>query len=122
MKTAELSQAFINAYNQRDADGLRALIADEIEYIRPGGILRESIDHVVAAYEKEWRTADVRVAVRRLVSTNTQVAAEIAIVNQSGDSLFEGGVFHDWNDGKLVRYRAYFDPLPEQLRTTKKGG
>lgn len=111
--SADLSRAFISAYNRRDADAMRALLHPEIEYIRPGGRTRESAAHVIAAYEKEWRLNDVKVAVRRVVEQADAVAIEITVTDASGAPLFAGGVFHDWRDGLLVRYRAYFDPLPD---------
>lgn len=111
--SADLSRAFIDAYNRRDAATMREMLHPDLEYVRPGGRRRDGVEHVMAAYEKEWRQNDVKVAVRRIVEQGHSVAAEITVIDQEGKPLFQGGVFHDWRDGLLVRYRAYFDPLPD---------
>lgn len=111
----ELSRTFIDAYNRRDADAIRALVADDVSYVRPGQKLLTSPDEVVGIYQKEWgNVSRSRVDVRDAWHVDDAVCAEITVtVEIDGAELqVEGGVFHGWKGGKLVRYRLYLDPLP----------
>ena len=111
----EHSQAFIDAYNRRDADALRALLAPELEYVRPGPVTLTTPDEVMTQYEMDWtRFERSRVDIRSFVEVDDTVAAEVTISASAGgrEVVVEAVVVHQWRNGRLVRYRAYFDPFP----------
>jgi len=111
----EHSQALINAYNRRDAEALRSLLAPKLEYIRPEAITLTTPDEVMAQYEIDWATFErSRVDIRSYVEDEDTVAAEVTILasRERQDMVVEAVVFHQWRNGRLVRYRAYFDPFP----------
>ena len=110
MGPSELSRALVDAYNRRDSDAMRALFDPDIVYIRPGGVRRDGVDAIMAAYEAEWRKYDVEVRIRSALEDGERFAAEIEVVKATGDTLFVGSVFHEWRAGRLTSYRAYFDP------------
>lgn len=112
----DLTHRYIEAYNRRDAAALRALLADDVAFVRPGGRVLPGPDEVVASYEREWsRVARSRVDVRRAWEVEDRVCAEITVTVLVGraEHAVEGSVFHRWRDGRLVRYRLYLDPLPD---------
>ncbi|NVM24024.1 MAG: nuclear transport factor 2 family protein [Desulfobacterales bacterium] len=109
------SQAFIDAYNRRDADALRALLAPDLEYVRPGPVTLTTTDEVMAQYEMDWsRFERSRVDIRSFVEADDTVAAEVTIsASERGrEAVVEAVVIHQWRNGRLIRYRAYFDPFP----------
>jgi ketosteroid isomerase-like protein len=114
----ELTARFIQAYNQRDREALRALLPPVLEYVRPGGGRLTTADAVMAQYERDWAVlSSSSVEVRELVESGDGIIAEIIIrATMSGRSrAVEGVVAHRWRSGRLVRYRAYTDPLPLDL-------
>ena len=114
----ELTARFIHAYNQRDREALRALLAPVLEYVRPGGAKLTTAEEVMAQYERDWVVlSSSSVEVRELVESGDGIIAEITVKGTiGGRSLaLEGVIFHRWRDGRLIRYRAYSDPLPAEL-------
>jgi ketosteroid isomerase-like protein len=114
----ELTARFMHAYNQRDRVALRALLPPVLEYVRPGGGKLTTAEEVMAQYERDWVVlCSSSVEVRELVESGEGIIAEITInATMSGRSLaVEGVVAHRWRSGRLVRYRAYTDPLPVDL-------
>jgi len=114
----ELTARFIHAYNQRDREALRALLAPVLEYVRPGGAKLTTAEEVMAQYERDWVVlSSSSVEVRELVESGDGIIAEITLkVTMSGRSLaLEAVVAHRWRNGRLIRYRAYSDPLPAEL-------
>lgn len=111
----EHSQAFIDAYNRRNVEELRSLLAPELEYIRPGPVTLTTPDEVMAQYEMDWaRFERSRIDVRSYVEADDAVAAEVTISasTHGREEVVEAVVVHQWHNGRLVRYRAYFDPFP----------
>jgi ketosteroid isomerase-like protein len=114
----ELTARFIHAYNQRDREALSALLAPVLEYVRPGGAKLTTAEEVMAQYERDWVVlSSSSVEVRELVESGDGIIAEITLkVTMSGRSLaLEAVVAHRWRNGRLIRYRAYSDPLPAEL-------
>jgi ketosteroid isomerase-like protein len=104
----ELTQRYVDAYNRRDRTAMRELLPATLEFVRPGGGSLRTADEVMAQYERDWAILErSRVAIRDLVESNDAILAEITAV--------EGVIVHRWRDGKLVRYRYYTDPLPDEV-------
>jgi hypothetical protein len=113
---SELSARFIEAYNQRNGERMRAMLAPTLEYVRSGGEVLRTSDQVMAQYERDWSMfTNSRAEIRSYVESSDDFFGEITIHATVGDHSVsvEGAVAHRWRDGKLVRYRAYLDPLPE---------
>jgi ketosteroid isomerase-like protein len=111
------SRAFIDAYNQRDAEAMRAMLAPDIEYVRPGPEVLNGVDEVMARYAEEWSIFDEsRVELRTIVESGSTIAAEITAFIRAGDRELEmeSAIVHEWSDDLMVRYRAYMDPPPGQ--------
>lgn len=111
----ELSVRLIELHNLRDLEGMMELMDEGLEFVRPGPAVMATKDEVRAQYEHDWSVfASSHVEVRRLLQVGAFVAAEITIRLRAGNEErdVEGAVFHQWADGKLVRYRAYFDIPP----------
>jgi ketosteroid isomerase-like protein len=71
----------------------------------------------MAQYERDWGVASSSsVEVRQLVESGDGIIAEITIKGTIGGRslVVEGVVIHRWRNGRLVRYRAYTDPLPAE--------
>lgn len=111
----ELSVRLIELHNLRDLDGMMELMAERVEFVRPGPAVMATKDEVRAQYEHDWTVfARSHVEVRQLLQLDACVAAEITIRLRAGNDerAVEGAVFHEWADGKLAHYRAYFDIPP----------
>lgn len=111
----EHSQAFIDAYNRRDADALRSLLAPELEYVRPGPVTLSTANEVMAQYEMDWSMFErSRVDIRSIVEADDTIVVEgtISALARGQEMVVEAVVVHQWRNGRLIRYRAYFDPFP----------
>jgi hypothetical protein len=116
---SELSARFVEAYNQRNREGMRTMLSPTLEYVRPGGEVLSTSDQVMAQYERDWSMfTDPRVEIRSFVESGEDFFGEITIPATVGDHpvRVEGAVAHTWRDGMLARYRAYLDPLPQAQR------
>ena len=114
----ELTARFMHAYNQRDREALRTLLAPVLEYVRPGGGKLTTAEEVMAQYERDWAVlSSSSVEVRELVESGDGIIAEVTLkVTMSGRSLtLELVIAHRWRNGQLIRYRAYSDPFPAEL-------
>jgi ketosteroid isomerase-like protein len=110
----ELTLRFMDGFNNRDRSTMRALLAERLEYVRPGGGLLRTPDEVMAQYERDWELASVaRVEVRDMLESGDSIMAEITVHATIGgqSESSEGALAHRWRDGKLVRYRLYADPF-----------
>ena len=97
---------------------MRALLAPELEFVRPGGGTLRTADEVMAQYERDWAVMSGScVVIRELVESGDGILAEITIhVTVGGrSSTVEAAIAHRWHDGRLVRYRLYSDPLPAEV-------
>jgi hypothetical protein len=114
----ELSDRFIRAYNERDRVAIRELLPPVLEYVRPGGGKLTTAEEVMAQYERDWAVlSSSSVEVRELLESDDGIMAEITIrATMKERSLsVEAVVAHRWRGGRLIRYRAYSDPLPADL-------
>jgi ketosteroid isomerase-like protein len=115
---AGLTRRFMDAYNRRDAQALRDMLPRELEYVRPGGGVLRTADEVIGQYGRDWSVLlESRVDVRGLIESAGAVFAEISIHGRTaqGTLSLEGALVHEWRHGRLVRYRLYTDPFPEQI-------
>lgn len=112
---AELSARFLDAFNRRDADTMRAMLAPEVTYVRPGPTRIEGVDAIIGRYRSDWERYDNRNTIRQIIEEGNDVAMEItAVVEREGQHVeFEFAVIMRWVDDKLVYYRLYVDPIPQ---------
>jgi ketosteroid isomerase-like protein len=118
----ELTQRYVDAYNRRDRTAMRELLPATLEFVRPGGGSLRTADEVMAQYERDWAILErSRVAIRDLVESNDAILAEITVEGSLGgrSAAVEGVIVHRWRDGKLVRYRYYTDPLPDEVTAVR---
>ncbi len=108
MTPAELSRAFLDAYNRRDAVAMEAMLGEEFSYVRPGPVALEGVDRVMGRYRKDWEAVGATLAVRHLVEAGPEVVMEITIDRPDGVTI-EAVVLHRWENQRLVRYRLYRD-------------
>lgn len=108
MTPADLSRTFLDAYNRRDADTMRAMLADEFSYVRPGPVTLEGVERVMDRYAKDWEAVGATLRVRHLIEAGAEVVMEITIDRPDGVSI-EAVVLHRWDEGRLVGYRLYRD-------------
>lgn len=113
MTPIELSTSYIDAYNRRDEQAMRAFLPDELVYVRPGPTVLRTADEVMDLYRREWVAHDARCEIRTALEHGDVFAGEVTLVSSRTGAEVECGVFHRWNDGKLVHYRAYLDPRPD---------
>lgn len=114
----DLTGRFMDAYNERDREALRAMLAPELEYVRPGGGTLRTADEVMAQYERDWAVMSrSSVEVRELFESGDGILAEITIrATINGRSIaVEAALAHRWRGGRLIRYRLYSDPLPVEV-------
>ncbi|MGF1664887.1 MAG: nuclear transport factor 2 family protein [Acidimicrobiia bacterium] len=110
MTPADLSRAFLDAYNRRDADTMRGLLGAEFSYVRPGPVTLEGVDRVMDRYAKDWEAVGATLRVRHLMEVGPEVVMEITIDRPDGVSI-EAVVLHRWENEWLVRYRLYRDVI-----------
>lgn len=110
MTPSDLSRAFLDAYNRRDSEAIRAMLAEQFSYVRPGPKPIDGIDNVLAQYQKDWDTVGATLSVRRVVASGSDVAMEISIELPAG-RVVEAAVLHRWADDRMVEYRLYRDQL-----------
>ena len=115
MNPSELSAAFIDAFNKRDAETMRDMLAPNLVYIRPGPLPLDGVEAVMAQYDQDWQQYDPQIRVRRMIEQGDSVAVEIVIAAPAPEGVVEvgGAAVHRWVDDRLVGYRLYTDPLPE---------
>jgi ketosteroid isomerase-like protein len=114
----ELTAQYVDAYNRRDRTAMRELLSTTLEYVRPGGGTLRTAVEVMAQYERGWAVLErSRVVVRDLMESSDAILAEITVEGSLGgrSAAVEGVIAHRWHDGKLVRYRYYSDPMPEEV-------
>ena len=109
---ASLSRALIDAFNRRDAAAIAAMTAPTVDYLRAGGTPITTPAGVQERYEADFRTTpDIHAEMVEVAAqTDTDVAFEL-VITVAGLTL-SGAAHHRWIDGKLVRYRAWTEPLP----------
>lgn len=111
MTPRELSQALLDAYNNRDIAALADLVATEVDYVTMGGVRIETKAEVVAGYEASF-AADFVFELIRATQEGDAVVIEIEGRQRiPPHDVIQANDYHRWRDGKLVEYRAYVDRL-----------
>lgn len=119
----DLTLQYIDAYNRRDDAGMRALLSPSLEFVLPGPASLRTADEVLAYYQQQWAaTIRSRVDVRELMESDDGILAEITMTATMGElsGSVEGVIAHRWQNGRMVRYRAYLDPLPAPAEAVMK--
>lgn len=114
-RPSELSAQLLDAYNRRDRAAMREMLSPEILYIRPGPARVDGVDSIMSLYESDWERYDNQNVIRRMVEDGDTVAMEFTVGIAGADPIeVEAVVLHRWVDDRLVFYRLYVDPLPDQ--------
>jgi ketosteroid isomerase-like protein len=119
----ELTLQYIDAYNRRDDAAMHTLLSPVLEFVLPGPATLRSADEVLAWYHQQWAAASrSRVDVRELMESDDSILAEITMTATMGElrGSVEGVIAHRWQDGRMVRYRAYLDPMPAPAEAVMK--
>ncbi len=119
----ELTLQYVDAYNRRDHAAMRALLSPVVEFVLPGPATLRTADEVLAWYQQQWAAASrSRVDVRELMESDDGILAEITMTATMGEisGSVEGVIAHRWQDGRMVRYRAYLDPMPAPAEAVMK--
>lgn len=106
----ELSATFLEAYNARDADTMRSLLAPEVAYIRPGPTRFTGIPEIMDRYRRDWERYDTENVVRETYEDGNTAVMEITIKFGVGEES-EAVVVTRWVGEKMVSYRLYMDGL-----------
>lgn len=102
----ELSTALNDAFNRRDAAGIRALLADEIDYRTPE-LHTTSPEAVIGRYLEAWaRLPNARGEVERIIEDG-ETAIFIVSVWNGDERVFDNIAIHEWRQGRLVTYRMW---------------
>lgn len=111
MTPRQLSLRFLEAYNRRNAEALRALIDPEVHYVRMGGRVADGVDDVVAAYVASWDAGFV-FELDRSTEEGDAVVIEITGRRQRPPhEVIKACDYHRWRDGRMIEYRAYVDHM-----------
>lgn len=119
----ELTLQYMDAYNRRDDAAMRALLSPSLAFVIPGPVNLRTADRVLAYYQQQWAAASrSRVDVRELMESDDGILAEITMTATMGElsGSVEGVIAHRWQNGRMVRYRAYLDPLPAPAEAVMK--
>lgn len=114
MTPAELAKELVAAYNDRDDDRIRRLLADPLAYTGPGGSTITRPSDVLDLYHLDWSINDAEAYIRRAFEWDGWVAFEFTMELPNGAGGVEGSAFMRWDDDHLVESRTYFDPLPSE--------
>lgn len=105
---AELSQTFLEAYNRRDGETMKAMLAPEVVYIRPGPTRIAGVEAIMDRYQRDWDRYDNRNVVRGVLEDGDTSVMEITMKFPDGA---EAGavVVTRWVGELMVSYRLYMD-------------
>ena len=104
----ELSRAFLEAYNHRDAETMRSLLAPEVVYIRPGPTRISGIEEILDRYRRDWEQYDNENVIRAIVEDGDTSVMEITMKFPDGTET-HAAVVTRWVGGLMVSYRLYMD-------------
>ena len=113
-QAAELSRAFIAAFNRRDGDAMWALLHPNVHYqVGAGQATSFSGIPAVQTYYTNSLASDARAETVSITVSGDIVFAENRITGTLPDGRsysIEQAVRHCWQDGLLIEYRNYNDP------------
>jgi len=108
----DLSRAYVKAFNDRDANKMRALLHSDVTY-RVGGAPLFTGIAAVEGYYKAPLATDMRATTIRSIEQGDTVFIENQLTGTLPDGrtyIIEQAVLHRWKDGLLLEYRNYNDP------------
>lgn len=105
---SELSQAFLEAYNRRDPETMRSMLAPEVVYIRPGPTRIAGVDAIMGRYQRDWDSHANHNVVRGVVEKADTSVMEITMKFPDGAEV-EAAVVTRWVSELMVSYRLYMD-------------
>lgn len=105
---AELSRAFLGAYNNRDAESMRSMLAPEVVYIRPGPTRIGAVEEIMDRYRRDWEQYDNKNVIRRVVEDRERSVMEITMKFPDGAET-HAAVVTRWVGELMVSYRLYMD-------------
>ena len=109
---ADLSRAFIAAFNRRDSDEMWAMLDPEVRY-QVGGATSFSGIPAVQTYYSTSLASDAEAETVSIIDSGDVVFVENRVTGTLPDGRsysIEQAVRHRWKDGLLVEYRNYNDP------------
>ena len=113
-----LSRCYFEAQNDKDIDGLIALLDEDVEFKLAFDPPLKGSEAVRRHFEREWAD-DARVVVDTtdVFENGDKVAIEIHVDNgPPSNLLYNGVVVHRWNDqGRLTHYQLYIDEASEVI-------
>lgn len=104
----ELSTAFLDAYNRRDPETMRSMLAPEVAYIRPGPTRIDGVEAIMDRYRKDWDRYDTENVIRNVVEDDDTSVMEITIKYGGGEEA-DAAVVTRWVGERMVSYRLYMD-------------
>ena len=107
---AELSRIFLEAFNDRDAETMRSMLAPEVVYIRPGPTRISGVEAIIERYRRDWERYDNKNAIRELVEDGDTSVMEITM-EFPGGSETHAAVVTRWVGELMVSYRLYMDGM-----------
>jgi hypothetical protein len=105
---AELSKAFLEAYNSRHGEAMESMIAPEIVYIRPGPTRINGVQAIMDRYRRDWDRYGNHNLVRNVVVDGDTSVMEITMKFPEGTET-EAVVVARWVGELMVAYRLYMD-------------
>ena len=117
-KTQELHKKLTKAFNAQDEAGIRAICANNMEYVAPGDMTGKGVDAYVE-FCRSWWTAfpDARVRTDRLHVTDDEAAG----TDDEHQLLLDGNAGHHVLDARIVAARGNVDAV-EQLDLVRHRG
>ena len=105
---AQLSRAFLEAYNDRDAETMRSMLAPEVVYIRPGPTRIRGREAIMDRYRRDWERYDNRNVIRSVIEDDEASVMEIGMKFPDGAET-DAAVVTRWAGELMVSYRLYMD-------------
>ena len=105
---AELSQAFLDAFNDRDSETMRSMLAPEVIYVRPGPTRIDGVDDIMDRYRKDWEEYDNTNVIRAVIEDAQSSVMEITMKFSDGTEN-HAAVVTRWVGEVMVYYRLFMD-------------
>ncbi len=99
-RPADIAWLYAEAFNARDLDAVRALFAEDADYVNPAGLVRRDRDSIVAAHERALATryagarAVVDEVLERPVGDHRVLVVRWRLVDGDDPAATDGHVVH----------------------------
>ncbi len=111
-----LSEEFIEVQNDRDIDGLMAMVDDDVEFKLAFDPPLSGKAEVRRQYERDWADHEsMVVTIKEVFESERKVAIEIHVDSgPPSNVLYRGVVVHHWSDeGRLTHHQLYVDEMTD---------